>query len=112
MNPGSLTSCTWVLAGHVSQLVPLKKASGLGLRSRAARELLVEIDDSGHAGCVGRAANGLQNLMSVSQFYRNISFKQDWCVGRFERVRGASRGVRVGQEGGAEDLRSAKTPAR
>lgn len=48
-----------VLATHVPQLIPLQKTACLGLRGWAARELLIEADDSLHAGCVCGAADGL-----------------------------------------------------
>lgn len=61
-----------VLAVHVPVLVPLDEALGLRLRCWAARELLVESDDSLHAGGICGTANGLYHPPSAPVQFKPI----------------------------------------
>jgi len=54
-----LTHGASVLAVHVTVLVSLNEALGLGGRGRATGELLVESNDPLHARGIGGTANGL-----------------------------------------------------
>jgi hypothetical protein len=59
------TGSASVLAVHVTVLVSLEEALGLGSRGRATRELLVESDNPLHARGISGAANGLQTCLSA-----------------------------------------------
>jgi hypothetical protein len=61
------TNAAGLVAAHVAELVPLEEAASLGRGSRAAGELLVEADDSLHAGGVCGTADGLASRMLASR---------------------------------------------
>jgi hypothetical protein len=94
------TSSASVLAVHVTVLVSLEEALGLGSRGRAARELLVESDNPLHARGISGTANGLQTCLSAFRrlFHANMSSGF--------RVRSGCRGIQCafgGSFGGSEE---------
>jgi hypothetical protein len=94
------TSSASVLAVHVTVLVSLEEALGLGSRGRAARELLVESDNPLHARGISGTANGLQTCLSAFRrlFHSNMSSGF--------RVRSGCRGIQCafgGSFGGSEE---------